>query len=175
MIVFHKIRHYFATFLLQIPTKWHFVGKVASFDQVDEFLTVFHMSRRFSIFCCKSDGENLTTWLFVKNLASFDHFLMVFKKIRHFLLLFAANWMVKTLRRGILLEKFLVLAKSMSFSWFFTKSDIILQLFAAKLDGENYMMWLFVKNLGSFGQAMSFSCFLNFRHYFATFCWKTGW
>ena len=103
------------------------------------------MSRRFSIFCCKSDGKNLTTWLFVKNLANFgqiDHFLMVFKKIRHFLQLFAANWMVKTLRRGILLEKFLVLAKSMSFSRFFTKSDIILQLFAAKLDGENYIVEL---------------------------------
>ena len=55
---------------------------------------------------------------------------MVFQKTRHFLPLFLENWMVKTLRRGILLKAWLLLAK-FSFSLLFKKFINCLAFFFA--------------------------------------------
>lgn len=85
------------------------------------FLKIRHY---FATFRGKLDDEYPTTWQFVRKflaLAKSMSFSLFLTESDALLQLFPGNRVVKTLRRGILLEKLLVLAKSIRFSMFSTK------------------------------------------------------
>lgn len=115
---------------------WQFVGKVASFGEIDEFFMFFYKIWCYLTFCWKLDGENLFAWQFQ------------------------------------LLKKLLVLAKLMSFSWFFIKSDTFNLLLQIGWYGENPSTWQFVYNIDSFSQKF-FIAFNKIRHFLQRFAWKT--
>ena len=151
---------------VKTPKHGGFLGKVASFSQIDDFSP---FSAEWGIFChlwLKSSSKRRNTVVASKSWKFWPYrrFFVFFREMRHFLQLLAEKF-VKTPKHVGFFEKFLVLAKSTIFR-VFSRNEAPFAFFGWKVR-QNAETWWFLPKLGSFGQIDDFPCFFT---KWGTFC-----